>query len=91
MDFAAPFCARGHILPDQALFLTRCGVDEIVVENEARLPAFERAFSEFSVVLQPRARASLCFPTCASDHPPTPTRRRPSSCFQVTRGVLTHS
>lgn len=54
--FRGTIRARGHILPDQALFLTRCGVDEIVVENEARLPAFERAFSEFSVVLQP-ARA----------------------------------
>jgi uncharacterized protein (DUF934 family) len=60
--FRGTIRARGHILPDQAFFLTRCGVDEIVVENEARVPAFERAASEFSVVLQPAPAGARLVP-----------------------------
>jgi uncharacterized protein (DUF934 family) len=48
--------ATGHILPDQALFLARCGVDSIEVKPHTRLEPFAHALREFTVGYQnPRA------------------------------------
>ena len=47
--------AFGHILRDQYLFLDRCGVDSIEVEDEKALEEWRKAASEFSVWYQPAA------------------------------------
>lgn len=44
--------ATGHILPDQAFFLARCGVNTIEVKPQTRLEPFADAFKEFSVGYQ---------------------------------------
>jgi uncharacterized protein (DUF934 family) len=44
--------ARGHILPDQAFFLARCGVNSIEVKPQTRPEPFAEAFREFSVGYQ---------------------------------------
>ena len=44
--------ATGHILPDQAFFLARCGVNSIEVKPQTRLEPFADAFREFSVGYQ---------------------------------------
>jgi len=52
--------ASGHILPDQALFLARCGVNSIEVKPQTRLEPYAEAFKEYTVGYQdPRSsRAS---------------------------------
>lgn len=47
--------AVGHILPDQALFLARCGFDTIEIKDGAKLSDWQRGFSEYSVWYQPAA------------------------------------
>jgi uncharacterized protein (DUF934 family) len=44
--------ATGHILPDQAFFLARCGVNSIEVKPQTRLEPFADAFREYSVGYQ---------------------------------------
>jgi uncharacterized protein (DUF934 family) len=52
-EFRGTIRARGHILPDQALFLARCGVDEIEIAPNTPADPFRAALREFSVALQP--------------------------------------
>jgi uncharacterized protein (DUF934 family) len=44
--------AVGHVLPDQALFLARCGVNTIEVKPQTRLGPFAEALNEYSVGYQ---------------------------------------
>ena len=44
--------ATGHILPDQAFFLARCGVNSIEVKPQTRLEPFADALREYSVGYQ---------------------------------------
>ncbi len=44
--------ATGHLLPDQALFLLRCGYDSFEVKDTAKLTDWQRGFSEISVFYQ---------------------------------------
>ena len=44
--------ASGHILPDQVLFLARCGVNAFEVKPDTRLQPFSDAFREYSVSYQ---------------------------------------
>jgi uncharacterized protein (DUF934 family) len=50
--------ASGHILPDQVLFLARCGVNSFDVKGDRRLDPYLEAFREYSVSYQP-LRAGL--------------------------------
>jgi uncharacterized protein (DUF934 family) len=45
--------AFGHVLPDQALFLMRCGVNSIEVKPQTRLEPFAAALREITVAYQP--------------------------------------
>lgn len=51
--FRGTIRAAGHILPDQALFLARCGVNEILLAGASRLGAFAAAMRAYSVAMQP--------------------------------------
>lgn len=51
--FRGTLRASGNILPDQALFLARCGVDEIALGDLSRLAAFGQALCAYTVALQP--------------------------------------
>ena len=51
--------AFGHVLPDQALYLARCGVSEIGFEDEVRLGAFKDAFRELTVAFQPSRATTI--------------------------------
>ncbi len=44
--------ATGHILPDQAFFLARCGVNSLEVKPQTRLEPYAEAFREFTVGYQ---------------------------------------
>ena len=44
--------ASGHILPDQAFFLARCGVNSLEVKPQTRLEPFANAFRDYSVGYQ---------------------------------------
>ena len=44
--------AGGHILPDQVLFLARCGVNSFDIKPERRLEPFAEALREYSVGYQ---------------------------------------
>jgi len=50
--------ATGHILPDQVLFLVRCGVNTIEVKPQTRLEPFANALREISVGYQ-RPRSGI--------------------------------
>jgi uncharacterized protein (DUF934 family) len=52
MGFAGALRARGHILPDQAQFLARCGFDEFEVKEGAKLSDWQRGLTEISVWYQ---------------------------------------
>lgn len=45
--------AFGHIIPDQYLFLTRVGVDTVVVPDDRVGPAWAHALKEISIAYQP--------------------------------------
>ncbi|MFV3077350.1 DUF934 domain-containing protein [Niveispirillum fermenti] len=45
--------AFGHIIPDQYLFLTRVGVDTVVVPEDKAGPAWAQALKEMSIAYQP--------------------------------------
>jgi uncharacterized protein (DUF934 family) len=55
--FTGELRAMGHLIPDQAQFLIRCGFDSIAVKETARLPDWQRGVSEFTVWYQPAADA----------------------------------
>lgn len=52
MGFAGDIRAVGHILPDQAQFLDRCGFTEFEVKDEAKLSDWQRGLTEISVWYQ---------------------------------------
>jgi uncharacterized protein (DUF934 family) len=54
-DFTGELRAVGHVLPDQALFLIRCGFDSIEVKDSAKLSDWRRSLTEYSVWYQPAA------------------------------------
>jgi uncharacterized protein (DUF934 family) len=55
--FAGEIRARGHILPDQYLFLARCGVDTVVLPAGTDLAPWRAALRQFQVAYQPAADA----------------------------------
>lgn len=52
MGFAGALRAVGHILPDQAQFLARCGFTEFEVKEGAKLEDWQRGLTEFTVWYQ---------------------------------------
>ena len=50
--FTGEIRARGHILPDQYLFLTRCGVDTVELPAATALSPWRAALRQFSVAYQ---------------------------------------
>jgi uncharacterized protein (DUF934 family) len=61
--------AFGHILPDQVLFLMRCGVNSIEVKPQAKLQPFSDAAHEFSVAYQnPRSGRDIAPPLRLRSH-----------------------
>lgn len=55
MGFQGALRAVGHILPDQAQFLDRCGFTEFEVKENAKLSDWQRGLTEISVWYQPAA------------------------------------
>jgi uncharacterized protein (DUF934 family) len=55
MGYEGELRAFGHLLPDQALFLTRVGFDSIELKDTAKLSDWQRGLSELSVWYQPSA------------------------------------
>ena len=55
--FTGELRAVGHILPDQAQFLIRCGFDSIEVKDNAKLSDWQRGLTEITVWYQPAADA----------------------------------
>src|SRR5262249_42302401 len=55
MGYSGELRAFGHILPDQALFLVRCGFDTFELKDSAKLSAWQRGLSEITVWYQPAA------------------------------------
>ena len=55
MGFDGELRAFGHLLPDQAQFLTRVGFDTVDVKEDANLQSWTRGFREFSVFYQTAA------------------------------------
>lgn len=53
--FSGEIRARGHLLPDQYLFLTRCGVDTVVVPAGIDLAPWRAALDAFQIAYQPDA------------------------------------
>lgn len=50
--------AVGDVLPDQALYLARCGVSEIQFKDDRRLGAFQNGLRELTVAMQPTRTAT---------------------------------
>ena len=50
--FKGELRARGHILQDQLLFLSRCGVDVVEVDERITLEDWQRAMAELPYVYQ---------------------------------------
>jgi len=57
LGFTGELRAVGHLIPDQAQFLIRCGFDAVEVKETARLSDWQRGLTEFSVWYQPAADA----------------------------------
>jgi uncharacterized protein (DUF934 family) len=55
MNYQGDIRAIGHILPDQAQFLDRCGFTEFEVKENAKLSDWQRGLSEISVWYQSAA------------------------------------
>ena len=53
--FAGELRATGQVLPDQLLFMQRCGFDAFEIAKGAPLEAWKRAMESFSVFYQPAA------------------------------------
>jgi uncharacterized protein (DUF934 family) len=45
--------AVGHILPDQYVFLLRCGISTVVAPEGANLESWEKALKQFTIAYQP--------------------------------------
>ena len=43
--FTGPIIAAGHIIPDQAEFLRRCGFSHVVIIDDAKVPQWKYALS----------------------------------------------
>ncbi|WP_438382215.1 DUF934 domain-containing protein [Asaia sp. BMEF1] len=52
--FAGEIRAEGHLIPDQAQFLRTCGVDCVLLEDDADTTPWLRALSLFPVTYQTR-------------------------------------
>lgn len=52
-DYKGEIRAFGHIIPDQYLFLTRVGVDTVVVPEDRVTPAWAHALKEMTIAYQP--------------------------------------
>jgi len=52
-DYKGEVRAFGHIIPDQYLYLTRLGVDTVVVPEDRVTPAWAHALKEISIAYQP--------------------------------------
>jgi len=59
MGYEGELRAVGHILPDQALFLTRVGFDAIEIKDDAKLSDWQRGLSEMTVWYQRAADARV--------------------------------
>jgi uncharacterized protein (DUF934 family) len=59
LGFEGELRAVGHLLPDQAQFLVRCGFDTIAIKDNAKLSDWQRGLSEISVWYQPAADARV--------------------------------
>lgn len=55
MGFAGELRATGQVLPDQLLFMRRCGFDAFEIAKDAPLETWRRALAYFSVFYQPAA------------------------------------
>jgi uncharacterized protein (DUF934 family) len=55
LGFAGELRATGHVLPDQLLFMQRCGFDAFELAKGAPIEAWKRAIESFSVFYQPAA------------------------------------
>lgn len=53
LGFAGELRATGQVLPDQLLFMQRCGFDAFEVAKGAPLEAWRKAMASFSVFYQP--------------------------------------
>ncbi len=53
--FAGEVRARGHLLPDQYLFLVRCGVTTVELREGTDLAPWRAALRQFQVAYQPAA------------------------------------
>lgn len=53
LGFRGELRAVGHLLPDQAQFLARCGFDSFEVKEGTRLSDWQRGLTEISVFYQP--------------------------------------
>jgi uncharacterized protein (DUF934 family) len=58
LGYAGLLRARGHILPDQAQFLARVGVDQIIIPDGADLAAWQTGLNRYTVAYQPGLTAS---------------------------------
>ncbi|GAP24668.1 DUF934 domain-containing protein [Gluconobacter sp. NFX36] len=52
LRFSGEIRAEGHVLPDQAAFLKRCGVDSVVLPDGSDPALWERQLSRFPVAYQ---------------------------------------
>jgi len=55
LGFAGELRATGQVLPDQLLFMQRCGFDAFEIAKGAPIEAWKRAMESFSVFYQPAA------------------------------------
>ena len=51
--YAGELRARGPVFRDQYLYLARCGIDAIEVEDETAVQDWQAAMQEFSIFFQP--------------------------------------
>lgn len=51
-DYQGPLRALGQIIPEQLLFLSRCGFDSFAIDTERNMPDPRIYFGEFSVKYQ---------------------------------------
>ena len=58
-DYRGEIRAVGHILPDQYLFLLRCGVDTVALPTGTDLAPWHAARSQFSIAYQASADSAL--------------------------------
>lgn len=44
---------QGYVLPDQYEFLQRCGINQVFIDSENTVSAWQRAYHRFSMAYQP--------------------------------------